>query len=355
MSDIQLKYKSDFSRAQHYWDALWEHEIIDRPCAVVWAKGKNAANEAPRTVAVEADFGEVFELHDRYLSTNHFLGECMPGFRPGFGPDQFAGFLGAPLVMSDNSSDTSWSQKIVEVWKSFLPLKIDKKGRCWNRMKEFHAAATDYFKGKCLLYNPDLHSNIDALEGLRGAEKLLFDILDAPDVVLEAMRQVCKLHSEIFNEFYRYGDKTNLGTTSWLHFYCRGKYGVIQSDFICLLTPEMFRTFVLPAIEEEAQFFDRSCFHLDGIGALTHLDDILAIRKIDAIQWVPGEGNKPQLEWMDLLHKIQTAGKIIILYGSIDQIKDIHGEFNPEQLVYEVQAQTKEEGMEFLEWLMRNT
>jgi len=33
-----LKYKPDFARAQKYWDAFWAHEIIDRPCTIIWAK-----------------------------------------------------------------------------------------------------------------------------------------------------------------------------------------------------------------------------------------------------------------------------------------------------------------------------
>jgi hypothetical protein len=88
---------------------------------------------------------------------------------------------------------------------------------------------------------------------------------------------------------------------------------------------------------------------------LTHLSDILAIKKIDAIQWVPGAGNKSQLEWTELLNRIQDAGKIVVLYGSVDQIKAIHGKFKPELVVYDVQAQSKEEGIQFLEWLKKNT
>ncbi len=117
----------------------------------------------------------------------------------------------------------------------------------------------------------------------------------------------------------------------------------------------MFRRFVLPALEEEAQFLDRSCFHLDGPDALNHLDDLLAIKSLDAIQWVSGAGNKPQIEWPEVLHKIQKAGKIIILHLSASDVKRIHGEYKPELLVYDVKTDTVDEGMELLEWLKKNT
>lgn len=222
-------------------------------------------------------------------------------------------------------------------------------------MKEFHSAAAKYYRGKCMLFNIDLHSNIDALEALRGAQKLLFDIIDEPDVVLRAMSQVRQLYKKIYMEFYEYGNKKESGTNTSLYLYSRGKTDMVQADFICLLSPDMFREFALPAIEEEIQFLDNSCFHLDGPDALKHLDDILSIKNLDAVQWVPGAGNKPNYEWPEVINKIQDAGKAAILYGDCEQIKTIHSQYKPELLVYHVVAQNEAEAMELLDWLKNNT
>lgn len=353
---ITLEHETDFERAGKYWDAFWHGEIIDRPCTSIWAKKEPEANEPVNLLAVTgADFTSAFELWDKYLKSHAFLGEAMPAFRPGFGPDQMAGFLGAPIIVSDGSSITSWSEKIVEDWKSFLPLKINDDNICWQRMKEYHAAAEEYYKGKCLLGNIDLHSNIDTLEGLRGAQNLLFDMIDKPETLLEAMSQVRRIFREVYETFYAYGNKERLGTTSGLHMYSRGKHGPIQADFICLLSPDMFRRFVLPAIVEEAQYLDHSCFHLDGPDALVHLDDILAIKEIHAVQWVSGAGARHQLEWPEVLHKIQAAGKAVPLYGTVEQIKAIHGQYKPELVQYDIQADSVEEGAKFMDWLVKNT
>jgi hypothetical protein len=194
------------------------------------------------------------------------------------------------------------------------------------------------------------------IEDLRGGQKLLFDLIDTPDLVREAMNQIRKLYRKIYDEFYVYGNKENLGTTCGLPLYSSGKYNRIQSDFICLLGPDMFREFVLPAIVEEAQFLDHNCFHLDGADALKHIDDILAIEEIDSIQWVPGAGKKTQFQWPEVLHKIQNAGKSIHIFdSSIEEIKIYHKEYKPELIVYEVKASSRVEGLEFLDWLKKNT
>ncbi len=350
---MDLLYKKDFEIAQKYWDAFWQHEMIDRPCTSIFAKKAPSAPAAPYVCGVNDDFDMMIERFETYLESHSFLGEAIPGIRPSFGPDQMAAFLGTTLNFS-KENNTSWSEKKVTDWNSFLPLKIDTAGICWNKMIEYHKAAEKFADGKCLVYNIDLHSNIDCLEALRGAQNLLYDIVDIPDVIEEAVSSVAQLYKNIYNEFHRYGRKIETGTTSLLHLYSRGRYNPIQADFICMLSPDMFRRFCLPGIIEEAQFLDNCCFHLDGVDSLRHLDDILGIPEIGAIQWIPGAGQKPQTEWPQVLEKIQSAGKAIILYCTPQQVKAIHGKYKPELLVYEVQAESEEQGLELLEWLKRN-
>lgn len=351
----KLEFKPDFERAKKYWDAFWAHEIIDRPCTVIWAAKSPKPVSQPRLQPADHDFQQMFDIYDQHLATHEFLGECIPGFRPGFGPDQMAAFLGVPLIISPDSNDTSWTEKIVTDWQGFLPIELDENNYYYKRMKEFHQQAQGYYKDKCLIYNIDFHSNIDLLEALRGAQNLLFDIIDNPDLIQQAMKQVMPIYEKIYDELYKYGDKETLGNNSGMHLYSRGKTDYIQADFIALLNPQLMRKFVLPAIEAEAEFLDNSCFHLDGPDALNHLDDILSIKEIEAIQWLPGAGRKPGYEWPEVIHKIQKAGKSAVIYGKCEEIKSIHGLYKPELLVYDVQAESVDKGQELLEWLNKNT
>ncbi|MCD4830177.1 MAG: hypothetical protein K8R02_00035 [Anaerohalosphaeraceae bacterium] len=350
-----MKYKTDFKRAQQYWDAFWSHDIIDRPCAMVFAKMGEEHITVPRLQSVTDDFSTNFEIAEKYLNGTAFLGEAMPGFRPGFGPDQMAAFLGMPLTINPESRDTSWTEKIVDNWKNFMPLQLDENNTIWQRMKEFHKVAEEFCRDKCLLLNIDLHANIDCLEAMRGAEKLLFDLIDVPEIVDDLMMQVRPIYKQIYNELWQYGDKARLGSSSGLQLYSRGKTDMVQSDYICLLSPDMFRRFALPAIEEEAAFIDDAAFHLDGPDALNHLDALLAVREIKVIQWVPGAGRKINHEWPEVIDKIQAAGKAALLYGTCEEIKSIHGRYKPELLVYCVNAESETEGRDFLEWLKNNT
>ncbi len=70
-----------------------------------------------------------------------------------------------------------------------------------------------------------------------------------------------------------------------------------------------FKEFVLPTIREEMKASDRNIYHLDGPGALRHLDAILEVPEIHAIQWVYGAGNGPARNWLPVYKKILDAGK----------------------------------------------
>ncbi|MBT3276172.1 MAG: hypothetical protein HN368_23695, partial [Spirochaetales bacterium] len=71
----------------------------------------------------------------------------------------------------------------------------------------------------------------------------------------------------------------------------------------------------LPGVIEVCNFYDRSIYPLDGPGALRHLDALLDIKALDAVQWVPGAGNEGFSKWIDVYKKIQAAGKGIQIFG----------------------------------------
>jgi len=76
----------------------------------------------------------------------------------------------------------------------------------------------------------------------------------------------------------------------------------------------------------------------------------------DAIQWVPGAGEKENhTEWVNLLKKIHNAGKNLILYPrNSDELKLFHKEFGPEGIAYQINFKNLKELEEVEEWLKRS-
>ncbi len=49
---------------------------------------------------------------------------------------------------------------------------------------------------------PDLMENVDVLASLRGAQEMLYDTIDEPEIVKERVDQITALYYEYFDRFY---------------------------------------------------------------------------------------------------------------------------------------------------------
>jgi hypothetical protein len=100
-----------------------------------------------------------------------------------------------------------------------------------------------------------------------------------------------------------------------------------------MISKRMFDEVFLPGIARECRFYERSIYHLDGPGALRHLDSILAIPELNALQWVFGAGNEGFHRWVGVYRRAQAAGKGIQVNCSFDELDlimetlDPHGVF----------------------------
>ncbi len=54
-------------------------------------------------------------------------------------------------------------------------------------------------------------------------------------------------------------------------------------------------------------------FHVDGKGVARHLDAILSVPEVHAIQWVQGVGDdRPIMQWVPLIKEIQARRPVIV-------------------------------------------
>ena len=358
MTPLFQDTKPDFAEVRQRWSHYWAGEVYQRPIVIASAPkpGKEMAwGGNSYQHGMYHKWEEQCARIDHWLDNMDFLGEALPSTGPDLGPSQFAAFFGAELKCVEGSW-TSWVDPIIEDWASVLPLHVDTQNHWWRQMMDYCHTLQAHSRGRYILEICDLHSNFDALAALRGDARLCMDLYDTPELVAEAMRNVRAAYQPIYDGLYdACGLSHATGSCGWVPFWCEGKFATIQCDAICLTSPEMSREYIIPALEEEANFLDHCVYHLDGPGTLVHLDDLLSIKRIDAIQWVSGDGQPAMHTWRELLHKIHDAGKGLIIYSpSCEQVKEMHREFGPRGMVYQPGG-TRDEILELMDWLVANT
>lgn len=357
---MKLSAKPDFERATEMWNHYWAREILKRPLlkAQITRKGRSPVNVGEKAYyhAVTRKYAQQLKRVDQWLDRTIFLGEAIPYFSPDHGPDQFATFFGAELKFAKDSPGTNWVEPIVDDWEKALPLRFDANGSTWKSLLEYSRMIKNHAQGRYLVGACDLHSNADTLSALRSPERLCMDFYDCPELVEEAMGAVRRAYRPVYDGLYQAGGMSRAtGSIGWIGFWCEGKFASIQCDFICMVSPEIANRYILPALEEEANFLDHCVYHLDGPQALPHLDSLLAIKKLDVVQWVPGAGQPPQCEWLEVLKKCQKAGKGLDLYGDVEMVKKMSRALCPEGVVYTVSVASEKDFDELARWLEKHT
>jgi hypothetical protein len=85
----------------------------------------------------------------------------------------------------------------------------------------------------------------------------------------------------------------------------------------------MFERFVMPDLVACCDHLDHAFYHLDGKGEIPHLDHLLSIDRLRGIQWIPGDGQPPPHEWLDLLKRIRDGGKLCQVFVSPEGARTI--------------------------------
>ena len=98
-------------------------------------------------------------------------------------------------------------------------------------------------------------------------------------------------------------------------------------------------------ILSEIEYLDYSIYHLDGVEALQHLDLLLEIPKLNAIQWVSGARFEKESisRWFPLYQKIQAKKKSIIVYPKVEEIPLVLKNLKPEGLLIQVGCSSEDE------------
>ena len=347
----------DLDAVKKNWRSFWNHEFIGRPYVLVTAPKNGVVVPKKDETYVrklnDARRGDFFSAVNDFVetakATMHY-GESLPHYKADLCPDQYAAFYGAEVEARDGEY-TTWIKAPVAETLDELDLTFDRNNSFFQMVEKSVRTAAEIANGNFIVHVPDYHSNLDALSALLSPQNLCYELMDNPEVLEEKLTQINNEFNRIYNIFYEAGNMKQTGTLSWLNAYCEEKMSVIQCDFSCMMSPDQARQFVIPSIEKELESIDRSVYHYDGKMALGHFDDIMAIDRLDCIQWTPGAGQKRTIYWMDLLKKVQAGGKSVWLRDWTAEEILADKELDPALTAFVLHLNSEAEAEDFMEKL----
>ena len=330
----------------------WNMENHDRPILNFRAPkpgGSWPRREHPTLEARWTDVDFAVARFRAQAENTYCLADALPVVYPNLGPDILGAVMGCGLEFGEN---TSWALHNVTDWDTHPELKFDPDNRYWKIIMAITKAALEDSNGDYIVGITDLHPGLDGLVSVRGPQELCFDLLECPDEIHKRTEQTFEVFRTIYNTSYDILTKTQQGSSTFMGgTWHPGRWYPTSCDFSCMISPDAFAEFVMPDLKKQLAMLDISLYHLDGPDALRHLDALLAIPELGGIQWVPGEGQKPQREWTDVLQKIQAAGKRIWVHVTPEDIEPLCRALRPEGVLFTCHFPSKEQGEDMIRFV----
>jgi len=331
-----MEFKPDFEDAQERLAAFWERDCVGRCALQVLAKRDDFAPpvEDADLLTRKTDVDYILQRAERIFGNYHYLAEAVPTYVPGLVCSDTAAFLSDEITLME---DTVWYQPIIEDWSTFR-LNFDHDNRWWQLTRNMAEAASARAEGRYLVGLPDFQVGIDIVSLLRSPERLCLDLLENPDPVKAATRFILdEVYTFCYGEIRSLLTRHNTVIGDWMGLFAECDHDIVQCDFGALISPQHFAEFCLPDIRRQCQMLDRSIFHLDGPDALRHLEALLEIEELDAIQWVPGAGQPPAVGWLPMLRQVQAAGKSLYITSPAADVEAILEVLSPKGLMVSVE------------------
>lgn len=352
----RLLYKDDFDEARDRLTAWWSGQDIGRPAMQITAPRGTPPEDVPVMSAPAgwltnysaSNFEYRVNLSRRACAGTCYLAEAVPAVSPDLAPNCLALYLGCRGV---DQPGTVWCEPCIE-----NPETADFRNRPGNFYWDFTIRLAGeqirLGKNKFMIEFPDLIEGLDTLAAMRGTEALLGDLIDRPDWVHSALKQVTERYFEYYDVLYDLFRDERGGSCFWA--WAPGRMAKLQCDFSAMISPAMFGDFMVPVLSAMTERLDYCMYHWDGPGAIPHHDHLLSIPGISMIQWTPGAGSEAVTDrrWWPLYRKTIEAGKKVILLGvqGMEDLAALKREFGQgfKQFMISIRAESRRQADEIL-------
>ena len=353
---MRLARRPDWPEAAERLTRWWSGASLGRPAMSITAPKDGASYEAlPEAPSLWDHWTNPDYVMPRVLQSvrnTAWFAEACPMAWVNLGAVAQVGFLGTEVVCAP---DTVWHRGFVEDWEAYEPT-FDRQNEWWRIEIRLTEAFLNEAEGQWFVANADLAETGDVMSALRGPQKLCLDLIEGPREAMERVRdQLAELLLQWYDEFSSMITARMEGSSSWLRVWHPGRTATVQCDFSCMVSKEMFDGFFLPPLSRGLATLDGAMYHLDGAGAVQHVDTIMALPNMRAIQWVPGSGDEGPAhpKWRPLLRRIIGGGLCVHLSVSPGEIENLVRDLGADGLYLVTSCASEREARELLDAVER--
>lgn len=350
---MNLEYVPDWPERKQRYEQWWNGEYFGRAALWITAPRDDAPDIPPPAQPEDptrrwTDLDYISGLNAWQHRRTFYGAEAFPIWSPGY-----AGAVSVPTFLgSEISLDlrTGWHDPVLngESWK-VEDIVFDRDSP-WLEfgLKMLNRAARES-AGKCFPSIGAFGGTGDSLASLRDSNRLLFDVVDRPELVSKSEEHMLDIWIEVFEMFHAIvSPVTDNGCTSWFPLWAPGRFYPTHNDFTYMISPQMYRDIFLPTLRRQTEFLDYSVYHVDGINAFAHIPMLCELPKLQAFQVLPGAGKPSPLHYGEALRAVQSRGKNLHITIPSDEVEQAVKTLSAKGLFIDTNAQSEAEAREII-------
>jgi len=330
---MKKEIKEKLEKIERWWKGKGTEPLIS--CSILRSKNFIDLNRIWENEKTLPDFDKLVDGQIDNLKNYEFLGIAYPSLPHLWGgrgtPMPIAGYIGGRVIFRE---DTVWVDRTIEDWEK-VKIEVREDNFWLNMSKKLIEKQVERFNGEFLLENSHLGDALTCFSLMRGIEDLLIEIVEIPEIIIEKIDEFVSAWIKAHNLLYSIFKEKIPGDATWL-IWAPGKTDACQCDFSTMISPKYFEKFVVYELDKMKNYLEYMVWHLDGPEEIKHLDILLSLPYIKAIQIVPGAGKPPCSSslWLPVIERILKSGRGVILPMSEDDIDLFMNNFYSGRVIY---------------------
>ncbi len=216
-----------------------------------------------------------------YQRDQQLPGDVIQPFTPAFGIPWVEAIAGCAVAAHPGSF---WAQPCLADYADRAPIQFDPQNPWMSKLIEFTQTLVTFSRGRFAIALPQMRGPLDTLAAMRTPQQMGLDLIEQPEQVRKVLAELAEVWIKIAETVLAHIPPFHGGYCSRMKMWAPDQTITPQNDISTLISPRMYRDFVLPLDEKIIAHFPYHCFHTHG-SEYRQIDNLLRVERLTAIQF----------------------------------------------------------------------
>ena len=223
--------------------------------------------------------------------------------------------MGCPVIADVNSFVTTPAKNLPD----FDLLKTIDTNLWYMKYIEFVTKLVKLSDGRFPVGQPIMRGISDVLGAIVGQTEMIYNMSDEPDLITKLASLITDVFLKVVKEQHKLTPAFYGGSAmGFYHIWAPGQVIWFQEDLTALLSPDLYRTFILEQNIRICNQYEYSAVHLHS-SSFHMIDDILRIKNLKAVEINKDNGGLSIKAMASVFEKVLKQDKRLIIWGNLNE------------------------------------